>query len=191
MSKDGTKSAVLKSVLLLVFGGLVILGLFSILTRRPGKKASDDYVLTNIDKITTTNLDTNYPADPRKVVELYGDIMKVLYNEDCTEEQEQQIIAVLSGILDEELLNNQSNLYKSMTNEVKSRKDEGYSFSTYQVLKNEPDIVTVEGRKMCDIECYFSLMHGKTRENYYYTFYMRRDSDNKWKILGWTAKDGQ
>lgn len=190
MSKSSVSSAVAKSVLLVVFGAIFILGIFFFLMR--AKEASggeEDYDLTEVDKITTTNLDKNYPADPRNVVELYLQTMKVLYNEKYSDDQQKKMLTVMAGLLDDELMAEQNDFYKSMANEIKVRKDDGYSFSTYQVKNYEPEVVTLDdGNKMCEVETYYSLMKGATRENTYYTFYMRRDSEKRWKILGWVPK---
>jgi cbb3-type cytochrome oxidase subunit 3 len=188
MSKNGVSSSVVKSIVLVIFGAIFVLGIYFVLTR--GKKAPDEesYQLTVIDEITTTNLDKNYPADARKVVELYAKTMKVLYNEKYSDDQQKKMLDVLAGIMDDELLANQTDFYKSMSNEIKNRKDEKYSFSTYQVQNFEPEVVTVQGSKMCDVDCFFSLMQESTRINMYYTFYMRRDSEKRWKILGWDIK---
>ena len=188
MSKNGVSSAVVKSIVLVIFGAIFVLGIFLVLTR--GKKAPDEesYQLTAVDEITTTNLDKSYPADARNVVELYAKTMKVLYNEKYSDDQQKKMLAVLEGIMDDELLANQTDFYKSMANEVKSRKEQNYSFSTYQVQNYEPEVVTAQGSKMCDVDCFFSLMQGSTRINMYYTFYMRRDSEKRWKILGWEIR---
>lgn len=101
------------------------------------------------------------------------------------------MLDVLAGLMDEELLANQSNFHKSMSNEAKSRKNDGWTYSTSQVQTYEPDVITKDGRKVCNIECFVSLMQGKDRYNRYYIFVLRRDSENKWKILGWVENNQQ
>ena len=187
---DNTKSAILKSVLLVVFGALVVLGLYFLFTRDKGTTTNEDnYVLTAVDEITTTNLEKNYPANPRKVVDLYSKIMQVLYKEDYTDEQAIKMIDVLGGIMDDELLANQANFTQSMKNEAASKKSEDYSISAYNIQNNEPDITTVDGRKMCSIDCLYTFRKGTTRQLLYYQFIMRQDDSGKWKILGWTTKE--
>ena len=185
---ENTKSAVIKSVLLVVFGALVVLGLFLLFTRNHRSSNEENYTLTVVDQITTTNLEKDYPANPRKVVEMYANIMKVLYKETYTDDQQKKMLEVLEGLMDDELLANQSNFYQSMKNEVKTRRDEDYSIPTYQVQSREPEVVTVEGRKMCNVDCYLSLRKGTSSQGLYYMFILRQDDSGKWKILGWTQK---
>ena len=185
MEKNSVGSAVAKSIVLVLLGAMVVLGLFWLFNRdKETKKSSgeESYKLTAVDEITTTNLEKNYPADPRMVVDLYCKTMKVLYNEKYSEDQERAMLDVLAGIIDEELLANQTNFYGAMSNEVKTRKADGYSFSTYQVNSSTPEETTYNGSKVCEVECYYSLMKGATRESMYYTFLLRRDSQKRWKI---------
>ncbi len=190
MEKSSLSSAIIKSIVLVVLGAMIILGVYMMITRVKGKPAKDeDYQLTAVDEITTTNLDKNYPADARMVVELYGKIMRTMYRETYDENQQNKMITVLAGIMDDELLANQNNFPKSIKNEIKEKKDGDYSIVTYIVQAKEPDVVKVDGKKMCTVECLFSLRKGTSHVPITYDFIMRQDEDGKWKILGWTVKD--
>ena len=191
MEKKSVSSAVVKSVLLVVFGAIVVLGLYFLLSRSKSTSTEDNYELTAVDEITTTNLEKNYPANPRKVVDLYSKIMQVLYKETYTDDQEVKMITVLAGIMDDELLANQSNFVQSMKNEVAARKDGDYSISTYVVQNKEPEVMTVDGKKMCNVDCLFTLRQGTGRTLLYYQFILRQDENNNWKILGWTIKENE
>ncbi len=191
MEKGGASSAIVKSIVLVVLGALVVFGLFMVLTRTKKNPSKDeDYQLTVVDEITTIELDKTYPASARKVVDLYAKTMKALYKEDYNSEQEAKMLAVLKGIMDQELLDNNLNFEATTKKEVKGRKEEDYSISNYNIQTREPEEVTVDGRKMCDVDCIFYLRHGSRGETYYYEFVMRREEGTgNWKILGWTLKD--
>ena len=188
MEKNSVGSAVVKSIVLVILGAIIILGVYMILTRNKKPAKDEDYVLTTVDEITTTDLSRKYPADARKVVDLYGKIMRTLYKETYTDDQQNKMIEVLAGIMDDELLENQNNFAKSIKNEVKARKEGDYSIATYVVQAQEPEVVKVDGRKMCSIECLFSLRQGTGHIVTTYEFIMRQDSLGRWKILGWTVK---
>ncbi len=191
MEKNSVSSAVVKSIVLVALGAIIILGVYLLLNR--GKKSGGEevYVLTVVDEITTTNLDKNYPADARKVVDLYARTMKVLYKEKYSDEQQTKMLDVLAGIMDDELLAAQSNFYKSMRDEIKGKKDEDYSIPAYVVQSKEPEVVTVDGKKMCTVKCLFSLRHGTVSSATYYEFIMRQDDQGKWKILGWNILEDE
>ena len=185
---NGTKSAVIKSVVLIFFAALIVLGMYLLLTRNKEKepKYDESYALSSVDEITTTNLDKNYPADPKKVVELYAKTMQILYRETYSADQELKMITVLSGLMDDELLANQANFTQSMRNEVQERKKEDYSISNYVVLTKDIDETTVDGRKMCHVDLMYSLRKGTSGTSILkYRYVMRQDDAGNWKIMGW------
>ena len=189
MKNNSKNSAIVKSIVLAVLGAVVLLGFYLMVTRSHKSPSTEEYILTVIDEITTTNLEKNYPADPRMVVELYGKIMKAMYKEGYTDEQQDRMIEVLGGIMDDELMANQSNFAKSIKDEVKEKKEGDYSISTYVVQTREPEQVKVGGKKMCTVDCQFYLRKGSTGVSIYYQFVLRKDDNGKWKILGWEALD--
>lgn len=191
MEKKSVSSAVIKSVVLVVLGALVILGIYLIFNRNKNVAKEEDYVLTAVDEITTTDLSKSYPADARMIVSFYAKIMQTLYKETYTEEQEDKMISVLAGIMDDELLANQSDFNKSVKNEVQERKAGDYSISTYVVQTKEPEVVKIDGSKMCNVDCLFTLRKGTTHTATYYQYVMRQDDEGKWKILGWTIKEDE
>ena len=192
MENNSVKSAIMKSIVLLALGAVVVVGLYFMFVGSKKSPGEEQYNLTAVDEITTTNLEKNYPANPRMVVELYAKTMKVLYKEEYTEGQQDKMLYVLKGIMDDELLNEQVNFSKSMKNEIAERKEGDYSISNYLVQNSEPEVVTVSGKKMCNVECLFSLRKGNsgTVANYY-QFILRQDDEKRWKILGWNVKTKQ
>ncbi len=192
MEKGSVSSAIIKSVVLIILGAMIVLGVYMMLTRTKKQPAKDeDYVITVVDEITTTNLEKSYPASARKVVELYAKIMQTLYRETYTEDQRDAMIAVLQGLMDDELLANNVNFAGSIQVEVNSRKAQQYSIPAYVVQTKEPEEIMVDGRKMCSCDCLFNLRNATTPTySTYYTFILRRDQNTgNWKILGWTLKE--
>ena len=193
---NSKKSAIIKSVVLVFFAALIVLGLYLLLTRNKEKepKYDESYALSSVDEITTTNLEKNYPANPKKVVELYAKTMQILYKENYSADQELKMISVLSGLMDDELLANQGNFTQSMRNEVQERKKDDYSISNYVVLTKDVQETTVNGRKMCHVDLMYSLRKGTSGTSILkYRYVMRQDSEGRWKIMGWDlapAEDG-
>ena len=187
--ENGTKSAIIKSVVLVILAAIFIGGIYFVLTRSKKPHSEEGYKLTVVDEITTTNLDKNYPADPRMVVELYGKIMQTMYKESYTDDQQDKMLDVLEGIMDDELLANQTNFKKSIKDEVKERKEGDYSISVYQVQRIDLE-AKLDGRNACTVDCYFYLRQGTAGIPSIYQFLLRQDANGRWKILGWQAKEG-
>ena len=191
MENNSVKSAIMKSIVLLALGAVVVVGLYFMFVGSKKSPEEEQYNLTAVDEITTTNLEKNYPANPRMVVDLYAKTMQVLYKEEYTEGQQDKMLYVLKGIMDDELLEKQVDFSRSMKNEISERKDGDYSISNYLVQNTEPEVVTVSGKKMCNVQCLFSLRKGTSTVANYYQFILRQDDDKRWKILGWDVNTKQ
>ena len=107
MENNSVKSAIMKSIVLLALGAVVVVGLYFMFVGSKKSPEEEQYNLTAVDEITTTNLEKNYPANPRMVVELYAKTMQVLYKEEYTEGQQDKMLYVLKGIMDDELIEKQ------------------------------------------------------------------------------------
>ncbi|MCR4997196.1 MAG: hypothetical protein K6A61_07845 [Butyrivibrio sp.] len=191
MENNSVKSAIMKSIVLLALGAVVVVGLYFMFVGSKKSPEEEQYNLTAVDEITTTNLEKNYPANPRMVVDLYAKTMQVLYKEEYTEGQQDKMLYVLKGIMDDELLEKQVDFSRSMKNEISERKEGDYSISNYLVQNTEPEVVTVSGKKMCNVQCLFSLRKGTSTVANYYQFILRQDDDKRWKILGWDVHTKQ
>jgi len=191
MENNSVKSAIMKSIVLLALGAVVVVGLYFMFVGSKKSPEEEQYNLTAVDEITTTNLEKNYPANPRMVVDLYAKTMQVLYKEEYTEGQQDKMLYVLKGIMDDELLDKQVDFSRSMKNEISERKEGDYSISNYLVQNTEPEVVTVSGKKMCNVQCLFSLRKGTSTVANYYQFILRQDDDKRWKILGWDVNTKQ
>ena len=191
MENNSVKSAIMKSIVLLALGAVVVVGLYFMFVGSKKSPEEEQYNLTAVDEITTTNLEKNYPANPRMVVELYAKTMQVLYKEEYTEGQQDKMLYVLKGIMDDELIEKQVDFSRSMKNESSERKEGDYSISNYLVQNTEPEVVTVSGKKMCNVQCLFSLRKGTSTVANYYQFILRQDDDKRWKILGWDVNTKQ
>ena len=192
MEKGGAGSAIIKSVVLIVLGALVVLGVYMALTRTKKTPTEETYVSTVVDEFTTMNLEKNYPASARKVVELYIRTMQVLLKEQYNDEQEDKMVALIKGLMDDELLANNMNFEKDIKDEVDRKKAEDNSISNYEVLqKREPDEYKTNGRWMCKVDCiYYMRMGTQGTITVDYTFILRREEGTgNWKIYGWTLKE--
>ena len=113
--------AVIKAIVMTVLAAIVVLGLYMVFTRSKKVGPEESYDMSVVDEITTPDLEKNYPASARKVVELYAKTMQVLYKEQYSDNQEDTMIAVVQGLMDEELLAGNSSFAQSiMSNRVHS-----------------------------------------------------------------------
>ncbi|WP_034446094.1 DUF6715 family protein [Butyrivibrio sp. AE2032] len=192
MEKGGAGSAIVKSIVLVVLGALVVLGVYMALTRTKKSPTEETYVSTVVDEFTTMNLEKNYPASSRKVVETFIRAMQVLYKEQYTTEQEDKIVANIAGLMDQELLDNNVFFEKDIKDDVDRKKKEDNTISNFEILqKREPDEYKTDGRWMCKVDAiYYMRMGTQGTVTVDYTFILRREEGSgNWKIYGWALKE--
>ena len=187
MSKKEDSSGLVKFIILVALLAVVILGAYFIVTRSKGN-TEEEIVLTAVQKITTIDLNTSYPPTPREVVDLYCQIMKVMYKETYTDDEFAQMAAVIAGIFDDELLANQSNWPSGLYSDVQTKKEGDYSISVYTVQpSSEVTTQEIDGENIAYVQANFAFRHGTSTENQTYQYVLRQDSESRWKILGWTV----
>ncbi|MBE5844888.1 MAG: hypothetical protein E7302_12090 [Butyrivibrio sp.] len=188
---ESKRNAIIKTIIMMVFAAMVVLGIFVILTRS-GNKTNDtteDVELTEVQKITTMDLSKSYPKTPSTVADLYVRIMKVMYKQDYTDEEFNQMADVMAGIFDSEFLAIQNNWPQGLKSEVDAKKKDDYSISKYEVLSSDLQATTDAGEEIANVLAKISLRHGTSTVLYDYLFVLRKDADDNWKIMGWTVSE--
>ena len=195
-AKRKAGNGITKFILLLVFGGMLVLGVFMLLNRDKGKKqtSEENMVLSRVQELTTMNLDMIYPTNERELVTLFGRSMQVLYNDEVSDSQIEEVGEQLLKIYDFELIGNQGNYLSQLHGEVKRKKAEGITIQNYVVVeKNRVQYFRDEaGYECAGVECTFSVRQGTALESTIYVFICRKEADTgKWKIFGWTPREDQ
>lgn len=189
--KKGNSGETLKVVIMVILVALVILGIYMALIVRGGKNQSDEKtsLLTEVQQITTMNLDENYPNSERDVVSLFGRITKALYGETYTDEEFSQMASQLEKLYDPELLAQQNGYESSLKDEVQQKKNDYYTVQNYVVAdKDEIVYKKIDGKECASLDCLFAMRQNTEMATINYVFILRKSDDGRWKILGWTVK---
>lgn len=169
---------------------VVLLGVYFGLNRREDDSiyAKDKEVNTEAQTILKKDIDRNYPATVREVVEVYSRISKCLYNEKVTEEEFESLVIMMRKLYDEELLENNplSEHTEGLLVEVIAAKSNDYYMTRYQVQKQSSVTTwTAEENKFASIIACYTVNNNGTYEKTYEEFLLREDENNRWKIVGW------
>lgn len=188
---ESTKSGIIRSILLMVFAAIVILGVFMLFTRRGSNTntTTEEETLTEVQKITTIDLKKTYPQTPPTVVDLYARTMKVLYKESYTDEEFAKMADVMSGIFDSEFLAVQQNWPSGLKSEVEQKRKDDFSIPKYEVLTSDLQEKRDNGEEIANVVAKIHLRHGTHTTPYNYLFVLRKDSEGLWKIMGWTISE--
>ena len=142
--------------------------------------------LSEAEKMLELDLDADYPETPRDVAKLHGDMTRLLYS--GVEDDEIKKLAIkIRALYDEEFLNNNpeeqylSILYSDIALWLQLKRRIEYNTVVYEDLE---EIVVQDGQEYATAFVSFTITEkGKTSEIRRYL--MRKDKDNRWKILGW------
>lgn len=188
---ESTKSGIIRSIVLMVFAAIVILGVFMLFTRRGSNTntTTEEETLTEVQKITTIDLKKTYPQTPPTVVNLYARTMKVLYKESYTDEEFAKMADVMSGIFDSEFLAVQQNWPSGLKSEVEQKRKDDFSIPKYEVLTSDLQEKRDNGEEIANVVAKIHLRHGTHTTPYNYLFVLRKDSEGLWKIMGWTISE--
>ncbi len=188
---ESTKSGIIRSIVLMVFAAIVILGVFMLFTRRGSNTntTTEEETLTEVQKITTIDLKKTYPQTPPTVVDLYARTMKVLYKESYTDEEFAKMADVMAGIFDSEFLAVQQNWPSGLKSEVEQKRKDDFSIPKYEVLTSDLQEKRDNGEEIANVVAKIHLRHGTHTTPYNYLFVLRKDSEGLWKIMGWTISE--
>ncbi|CUH93686.1 DUF6715 family protein [Herbinix luporum] len=142
--------------------------------------------LTEVEKMLKTDLEKDYPKTPRELAKLHGDMTRLLYS-GIEDDEIKELAIIIRDLYDKEFLDNNpkekylKNLYSDIAlwREMK-RKIE----NNFVVNEQDEELIVKDGKEYATAYISFTITEkGKTTELRRYI--MRKDEENKWKILGW------
>ena len=172
---------------------LVIVMSYAALTKKEENENSkiEEKASTEVTELMEKNLNTEYPASVREVVKLYLRIITCYYNEDLTEDEKIVLADQQRALLDKELLdkNKYSDFMKRLDDEIASYKGSNKTIINYQINSNESVQKWWNNDRECASIIVLVNLNGKTLNQVYEKFVLRKDDQGRWKILGWDIAD--
>lgn len=142
--------------------------------------------LTEVQKVLDMNLDTDYPKTPRDLAKLHGDMTRLLYS-GIEDEEIDELALKIRELYDEEFLeNNPKDQYlKDLYTEIALwLKVDRRIENNFVVNEKQEELIEKDGIEYATAYISFTITEkGKTSELRRY--FMRKDKDNRWKIMGW------
>lgn len=180
------KTIVITIVIMFVIVGLV--GLYAFLSRR-AYSSIDNTKLSQVQLVLAYDLQKNYPATEKKVIECYIEIQKCFYNEECTQEELEALGMKARELYDDELLEaNEINTYlQKLSADVESFKTNNRRMTDNIRLSNSLNVENFkkDGYEFARIRCEYSIRENKAYKTVPVIYLLRKDSNKRWKIYGW------
>lgn len=179
MKKTGIVVAAILIIALLV-------GSFYFYSRRQSKASVDDKGVTEVEKLITKDLDSNYPKTPREVVKLYNRIITAYYAESFKEQELEKLTKQAWKLFDEDLQANNpvATYYASVTADIENYKAISKMITQSDVCSSEDVTYKTDGEdKIAFVTTSYFIKEGKDYSRTYETFVLRKDAAGRWKIL--------
>lgn len=149
--------------------------------------SSDNEQLTKVQKITTQDLEKDYPETPREVVKLYNKIISAFHQEDYSEEELKKMCQVAYGLMDDELqANNPFDDYViSVETEVANYEKRKREIVQTDVCDSNDVLYKTDsetGDELAYVSASYFVKEGKDYTNTYQMYVLVKDKDGNWKI---------
>lgn len=175
----------------------LICGGFALLLQDNGIKEKE---LTAVEKVTTKNLEKDYPKTPREVVKHYNKIVELYYGEEIPAHQLDELVDQMMMLFDEDLalINPRDEYYKSVVADIERYKSLNKKIVRSDVSDSN-DVNYLDDVKDGDSEVdelayvdasYFVNTDGEFSYTYQ-RFVLRKDDDGRWKILTFYQIEGE
>lgn len=159
-----------------------------ILNNNTSTPAETDSAVSEVGKLASRDLETDYPNTPRKVIEYYSQIMKSLYEEELSEETLKKLVQQTRLLYDEELLaqNPEEDAWKNTKDYIEEYKKESRKITEY-IIQDSKDIqyYTKDENSYAIITVLYFTRDKSGTFKTYEDYLLRKNKNGEWKILGW------
>ena len=177
------KTGIVIIALVVIIG---ICGAFYAVNENSKKESQKEASLTEIQKITTKDLDKDYPQTPREVVKFYNKIVDSYYKDQYTDDELDALADQALKLFDDELAqNNPKDSYKaSIVADVKNYKDQGKTIAQTDVCdSNDVKYATDNGDSIAYVTASYFIKQDNSYSKTFQEYVLRKDSEGRWKIL--------
>lgn len=184
-----TKINGLKSVIIVLFLGILIVIYFVYLSNKPNDTAEETgKKLTEVQEVLARNLTTNYPASPKEVVKYFSEITKCYYIGDLADNDVINLGTKMLQIYDDELVAAKpfERYIADLKSDIAIYNSGGIIISSYS-LSPSTDVFyfSENGYDWARTWCTYTLKAGREYKTLQEVFVLRKDADGHWKIYGW------
>ena len=181
-----------KKPVILTLVTLVIIGVYYYCSRIEKDNNEKITVNNEVSKITSRDLELNYPSTPKAVVTYYSDIISVIYKIDMNDESIEKVATQMRGLFDDELLlvNSYNAYVEKLKVELEQYKEAERYISGYEIENGyNIEYITYQDKDYAKVDVLYYVREGKELKYVYEEYTLREDEDGKWKILFWELTD--
>lgn len=167
---------------------------FYIVNNNSKKESAKEAELTEIQKITTRNMEKDYPATPREVIKFYNRIVKCYYGRQYSDDELEQLADQALSMFDDDLLkkNQKESYIESVKSDAAQYEEDNKSISQTDVCdSNDVKYMTDNGDDIAYVTASYFIKTGSSYTKTYQEYVLRKDDDGDWKILTFYKIEGE
>ena len=167
---------------------------FYIVNNNSKKESAKEAELTEIQKITTRNMEKDYPATPREVIKFYNRIIKCYYGRQSSDDELEQLADQALSMFDDDLLkkNEKESYIESVKSDAAQYEEDNKSISQTDVCdSNDVKYMTDNGDDIAYVTASYFIKNGSSYTKTYQEYVLRKDGDGDWKILTFYKIEGE
>ena len=167
---------------------------FYIVNNNSKKESAKEAELTEIQKITTRNMEKDYPATPREVIKFYNRIVKCYYGRQYSDDELEQLVDQALSMFDDDLLkkNEKESYIESVKSDAAQYEEDNKSISQTDVCdSNDVKYMTDNGDDIAYVTASYFIKTGSSYTKTYQEYVLRKDDDGDWKILTFYKIEGE
>ena len=167
---------------------------FYIVNNNSKKESAKEAGLTEIQKITTRNMEKDYPATPREVIKFYNRIVKCYYGRQYSDDELEQLADQALSMFDDDLLkkNEKESYIESVKSDAAQYEEDNKSISHTDVCdSNDVKYMTDNGDDIAYVTASYFIKTGSSYTKTYQEYVLRKDDDGDWKILTFYKIEGE
>lgn len=188
-----SKKRTLKTICFMIVFSIVVIALYFIIKTRTSPLITDSITsMTEVEKLLAKDIPNSYPSSPKEVLKLYSRITESLYNEDLDEDQIASLSKQIRCLYDEELLANKSyeDYLIDLKVEISEYRKANRTIINYLVEGNSAVVYWDKDKiDYASLVTSYSIKEESDYSKIFEKFILRKDKEDKWKILGWKLSE--
>ncbi len=179
-----------------IFACLIVLvvGYYAYLSNKAKVEREEATTTSIVQSTLSRDLQNDYPPTPKEVIKYFNELMKCVYNENCSKEELKELGDQARKLYDQELLdfNEPDTYFDSLSSEVQEYKERERRITSISLASSaNVKFFEEDGHSFARIMCSYNVMEKGMTYVVKHMYLLRMDDEKHWKIYGWEPAEEQ
>ena len=177
---------------MMILVAIAVIYYYSLSANNKVKKSPKVKQVSEVNKLLNRDMEKNYPATPREVVDLFSRYLVCYYGENLSDKQLREMVIQSRKMFDKELADKTplDTQIKNLKEDISKYKSRDNKITTYMVEdSSDVEIQTFDSHYYAKVDTVYYVKGKKGTYRSLETYTLRKDTDGKWKILFWSITE--